>query len=285
MAQRAATTGASTAGSGAALRITSRENPRVRQLMRLTGSSRARRVQGVALLEGIHLVEAIAENGLSAELLCASDGGLRQPHSARLFESCPSGHRIVVPDRLFEEISSLASPTGILAVVPVPDPGPLPDVLEDAVVLEGIQDSGNVGTILRTAAATGIQRVIACAGTAFVWSPKVLRAAMGAHFHLSLYERDSVAAAIPGAAGSIVATASRGSASVFDLDLRGPTVWIFGSEGGGLSAEALATARVTAHIPMASGVESLNVAVCAAVCLFEQHRQRTAGPKIRGVPV
>ena len=257
------------------MRITARENPRIRDLVHLTGSSRERRRRGVALLDGAHLVQSMAAQPLSAELLCASDGGLRHAEIERLFENTPSRRRLVLPDRLFEEISALASPSGILAVVAVPDPGPLPARIDDAVVLDGIQDTGNAGTILRTAAAAGIQTVIACAGTAFLWSPKVLRAAMGAHFQLKLYERGSADELVARASGTVAATTADGTRSLFEMDLRVPVVWIFGNEGGGVSAAARA-AGATVRIPMAAGVESINVAISAAICLFEQRRQRLA---------
>ncbi len=264
------------------MRITSRDNPRVRELLKLTSSARERRRRALAVLDGTHLIAAAAARGLGAELLCASDSGLRRAEVRHLFDTCPARARVIVADRLFDEISALASPSGILAVIPVLDTGRLPEALHDAVVLEGIQDAGNVGTILRTAAATGVRHLVACAGGAFLWSPKVVRAAMGAHFHLSLHECADVGAVVQRAAGAIVTTSGKAARSVFELDLRGPTIWIFGNEGAGVSPAALAAASVTAHVPMAAGIESLNVATTAAVCLYEQWRQRHL--KIRGAP-
>ncbi|HRH72077.1 MAG TPA: RNA methyltransferase, partial [Zoogloea sp.] len=155
-----------------------------------------------------------------------------------------------------------------------PDAGPLVDT---CVVLDGVQDPGNLGTILRTAAAVGVEEVLLTPGCAQAWSPRVLRAAMGAHFGLRLREGCDVAPALAGFPGAILAADLRDAVELYDMDLRPPVAWLFGSEGQGLSpaVATLATRRVL--IPMPGGMESLNVGVAAGVCLFEQLRQRRSG--------
>jgi TrmH family RNA methyltransferase len=144
----------------------------------------------------------------------------------------------------------------------------------DIVYLDGVQDPGNVGTLLRTAAAAGITTVIAGPATAFVWSPRVLRAAMGAHFALHLSDDTPLTEVRQRFGGEVLAADPAGD-DLYAADWgRGRTLWIFGSEGQGLSADARAAASRCLRIPLAAGVESLNVAAAAAVCLFEQRRRR-----------
>ena len=266
-------------GGAAARRISSRDNPLIRELARLARGSAPQQLDAapgsrLALLDGPHLVAAVTENGLCARLVCASESALARSELSALFARVPCEERLIVTDRLFALIAPVATPSGILAVLPVPAAQPLPERLEAALILDGLQDSGNVGTILRTAAAAGMHTVITTPGTALLWSPKVLRAAMGAHFRLGLYESRTASEWAPRAAGPILATAAEGGTSLFEMDLTGPALWVFGHEGQGVGAAARAAATGLVRIPMAGGVDSLNVAASAAVCLFEQRRQR-----------
>ena len=142
-------------------------------------------------------------------------------------------------------------------------------------VLERIQDPGNIGTILRSAAAAGVGQVVLSADCADTWSPKVLRAGMGAHFALRLFVEPDLAAWRERCHVPLLVTAlRRNSVSLYDYDLRAPAAWLFGNEGAGVSGTMLAAASRLVHIPMAAQTESLNVAMAATVCLFEQMRQR-----------
>jgi len=263
-------------------RIVSRDNPAVRDLIRFAGSSRARRAAKVALLDGPHLIAELIRSGGEAVLLCASEAGLRREEVRRLFESAPALERLILADRLFDAAAPVATPVGVLALARLPDPQPLPPRLGDAVVLDGVQDAGNAGTMLRTAAAAGVGTVIAAGRSVDLWSPKVLRAAMGAHFRLSLFEGSTAAAWAERAAGAVIATTAEGGESLYACDLRSPAVWVFGSEGAGIGAAARSAATRRVRVPMAEGVESLNVAVTAAVCLFEQRRQRLGDRPVAG---
>jgi len=159
----------------------------------------------------------------------------------------------------------------------------LPDrLVDDAVYLDRVQDPGNVGTVLRTCAAVGVRRVITSPGTAFCWSPKVLRAAMGAHFHLDIHEGVPPSELLARLAVEAVATTADAPAGLWQADLRGPRVWLLGNEGQGLEAALLAAPGVRrVSIPQSEAVESLNVGVAAAVCLYEQLRQRAARTLVR----
>lgn len=260
-----------------ARRITSRDNALARDLRRLAHSARERRRSGIALLDGPHLVAAFAAAGGTAKTLVVAEHAQARPEIARLFAHSAAEERVVVPDRLFEELSGVASPVGILACAAVPDPGPLTALAGDTLVLDRLQEPGNVGSILRTAAAAGVRTVIATVGTAFLWSPKVLRAAMGAHFGLVLHE-DASAASLAACAreGDLqcLALALRSNASLYAAELRRPTLWMLGNEGAGLDPALVALADRAVEIPMPGGSESLNVAAAAAVALFEQVRQR-----------
>ena len=180
---------------------------------------------------------------------------------------------VVLDDALFDSVTHLAQGVRLLTIAPRPRP-PMPDrIVVTSVLLDRLQDPGNVGSILRSAAAAGIGDVYLSSGCAAAWSPKVLRAAMGAHFHLRLFEacdldRLRVTCAVPW-----LATSPHASRTVHAADLRGVVAWVFGHEGQGLSSSLVDDAS-TVRIPQPGPGESLNVAAAAAVCFFEQVRQQ-----------
>ena len=185
---------------------------------------------------------------------------------------------LVLDDRLFDQLDIMPSPSPMLAVVETPrlaPPASAPD--HDLVILDRIQDPGNVGTILRTAAAAGIRTVLTTAGTAACWAPKVLRAGMGGHFVLDIHENipleqlKAQVGALP-----LAGTVLQDGQSLYATDLRQPLAWVFGNEGEGIDPELQARLGCRLTIPQDPGVESLNVAASVAVCLFEQRRQRLA---------
>jgi TrmH family RNA methyltransferase len=255
--------------------IHSKDNPQVKALIKLAGSSRERRRTGTTLLEGEHLVRAYQESGGMAETILASESALARPEIRSFFENVPARSRLVLADALLARVSQLASSAAVAAVVRTPRPGPVPQSVSSCLLLENIQDPGNLGSILRTAVAAGVSQVFLSKSSVFAWSPKVIRAGMGAHFFLSIFEGVDVDEFAQSFRGSVVATEPRARASLYDLDLRGPVAWVFGNEGAGLSESVgrLATHRV--RIPMPGPAESLNVAAAVAICLFEQIRQRS----------
>lgn len=254
--------------------IQSRENPQVKALVRLASSSRERRACGTTLIEGEHLLQAFRDSGGVAEIVFAGESALARPAVRTLLENAPAKTRLLLADRLVERISQLISAAGVAAVIRTPHPGPRPQRLSTCVLLENIQDPGNLGSILRSAAAAGIRHVFLSRGSVFAWAPKVVRAAMGAHFFLSIFEDVDPREVLRGYRGRIIATGPRAPLSLYALDLRGPAAWIFGNEGAGLSERVQRLATDRAHIPMPGSAESLNVAATAAVCLFEQLRQQ-----------
>jgi TrmH family RNA methyltransferase len=257
--------------------IASRDNPTFKALRLLAKDSREQQRQGRAVLDGPHLVAAYRERVGAPELLVVSESGARHDEIQALLGAHAGVETLLLRDGLFGEIAGVASPVGVLAVIAVPAEAPAP-ADSSCVVLEGVQDAGNVGTILRTAAAAGIAEVVLGPGCAGAWTMRVLRAAQGAHFGLSIRQHGDLVALVRGYAGLSVATLAAGGTPLYELDLRGPVMWILGNEGAGVSPELAAAARTGATIPMAAGNESLNVGAAAAVCLFEQARQRTAAP-------
>ena len=256
--------------------LTSRDNPRIRLLASLASSSRERREHGQTLLDGLHLLGCALDAGIVLLDVCVSKSGSENPEILALLARLPAGEPpICVPDALFAHLSPVDTPSGVLARIAM-----LPDAQaaaerETLIVLDAIQDPGNLGSILRSAAAAGIDLAWLTFGCAQAWSPKALRAGMGAHFRLRIRERVDVLAGLAAYQGKVVAADTGGkSRNLFDADLRGPVAWFLGAEGQGVSSALLARADEILCIPMMEGIESLNVGAAAAVCLFEQMRQR-----------
>ena len=254
--------------------IRSRDNPRFKALRELATSTRARRKAGLALLDGAHLIAAYRASGGVPEQLILSDSGLADAEAAQLAAGASAQSALVLSDALFNDVAQVATPTGIVALIRTPKPGPLPGRIERCVMLENIQDAGNLGSILRSTAAAGIATVLLSQGCAFPWSPKVLRAGMGAHFSLDIFDNADLAAAVYRLSGRLICTSGNARKSLYQADLRGPLAWVFGNEGSGVSPELSAAAAEQVRIPMPGNTESLNVAAAAAICLFEQVRQR-----------
>jgi TrmH family RNA methyltransferase len=250
--------------------ITSRENPVYKSLRTLADHPHR---QGLALADGIHLVSTCLASGAAVRELLVSESGLQNAEIAGLLQSSPGIDCLVLRDSLFREVSGVATPTGIAAVIAIPMASD-GKVQGDALLLDAVQDAGNVGTLLRTAAAAGIAEVLLGPGCAGAWTARVLRAGQGAHFSLAIREQVDIAAALAASTATSIATVVRGGARLYDVDLTGPLLWLLGNEGAGLSPELVAAADLRVTIPLAASSESLNVAAAAAICLFEARRQR-----------
>jgi TrmH family RNA methyltransferase len=258
-------------------RIASTDNPGFKALRALAHSGRERRRQGRTVLDGLHLLQAWLAHAGAPAAVAVSEHGLAQAEIAGFLAAQPRLAVSVYADALFAQVSPVDTPTGILAVVDIPAPR-LPDRIETScIVLDAVQDAGNVGSMLRSAAAAGVGLALLTEGCAQAWSPRVLRAGMGAHFALTIVEHARPGELLAGYPGRIVATQADAPRSLYEADLGGPLAWLFGAEGRGLAPELAALAGQRVRIPMAAGSESLNVAAAAAVCLFEQLR-RNGGP-------
>lgn len=257
--------------------IGSPANPLYRSWLKLARSSRERRKQGLALIDGVHLLDAYLAHGGKPEHVLIAESSQSRQEIAALVRRLPAP-AVILADALFGSLTELESPSGILATIGIP--GPQAPVAPGCwMLLEDIQDPGNLGSILRSAAAAGASDAWLSKGCADAWSPKVLRAAMGAHFSLQLHERADLANAALRCSGQVIALTSEGIRSIFELDLTGPVALALGNEGAGLSAHLREAATDCAAIPMPGRTESLNVAAAAAICLFERVRQIAAGAR------
>ena len=250
--------------------ISSADNPQFKQLKKLAGSARARRDARQTLLDGTHLLQALADAGGMLALLVLSAGAEQSAEITQCMARFPTVPVISLPPKLFAALSPVETPVGILGLLDIPHAAE--QAYRCGVLLENIQDPGNLGGILRTAAAAGVEAVYLSSGCAEAWSPKALRAGMGAQFTLAIREHQDLAA-VAVQFDVVVATALNAERSIFDLDLTGAVAFVFGNEGAGLSEDLLQRATHIATIPMPGSVESLNVAAAAAICLFERVRQ------------
>ncbi len=268
--------------------ITSRENALVSRLRRLVQEPLAYRKQAEVWLEGDHLCRAALDRGLHAPLAVVADTAWIGEHgqgqgsderadlATRLARQ--ADRVVIVPEALWKVFTGLESPARIGFLMPLSGEYTLVgEVLAGVptVVLDRLQDAGNVGSILRSAAALGVKQVLALKGTAGLWSPKVLRAGMGAHFGLNLVEQlslsDLAALGVP-----LVATSSHTENELHSVALPEPCAWVMGHEGQGVSDELMARCALSVRIPQPGGEESLNVAAATAICLYESLRRRVA---------
>lgn len=249
--------------SSAPVYITSRDNPLVKDLRKLSHDSTAYRKQGRVWLEGDHLCRAALARGLKPLIAVYSESGWRgaQPDWVQA-----AGKNMVLADALMAEISSLESPGRMGFVLDLPA-APVLHPHVSSVILDRVQDAGNVGSILRSAAAFGFGQVIALKGSAALWSPKVLRAGMGAHFALQLVEGIELEA-LAALTVPIVVTSSHQGSLLHQQQLPMPCAWAMGHEGQGVSDDLMARAALKVRIDQPGGEESLNVAAAAAICLY-----------------
>ena len=253
--------------------IASRENAAYKAMARLVTNSSERKKRGLAVIDGVHLLAAFLDAGGRPMEVIVNKAGLDNEEVAALVERSRPAAVTLLADSLFDSLSSVESPTGIIACVEVPSARPASPDARLVLLLEDIQDPGNVGTLLRTAAAAGAADVLVSPSCAFAWSPKVLRAAMGAHFATNVVEGSDLAAYLDTFRGTSVALAGDASQSLYDLDLAGPVAIVVGNEGAGISPKLQGVAKVRVRIPMAGRMESLNAAAAGAVALFEASRQ------------
>ncbi len=254
--------------------ITSRDNPLYKRLKALAGSTHQQRRSAHALLEGFHLASAYLDVAGQPEMCVVTDGALRHAEAQAIVGRIDEHRVVTLPDALFGQLSNVVNGVGILLLVEKID-APLPErVTQTCVVLDGVQDAGNVGSILRSAAAAGVAHVFCGQGTAYAWSSKVLRSGMGAHFLLQIHEDVEAHTLIERLAVPVTITDSHGAQAIYDCDLSGPLAWVFGNEGAGVSQAWRDAVTQRVAIPQPGGMESLNVGAAAAVCLFEQCRQQ-----------
>ena len=251
--------------------ITSRDNPLLARLRKLVADPAAYRKLGQLWVEGEHLCAAFAQRG-GAPLIAVIDEAAWQEEPALHVLAQSAAEIVVVPKALMRSLSPLESPARIGFVLAAPSslamrPG------APSLVLDRLQDPGNVGNLLRSASAFALSQVLAMKGTVALWSPKVLRAGMGAHFGLHLVEglaaSDLEALQLP-----LLGTSSHASEALHEADLPWPCAWLLGHEGQGVDPALAARCATLLRIQQPGGEESLNVAAAGAICLYESARQR-----------
>ena len=260
--------------------INSAQNEQLKQLNKLLNQSKTRRQLGLAAIEGVHLLDSLLQTQQMPLKIYIPEHRLPHPDVQTLIKKLPENLQreccIVVANGLLQKITTLNQADDIISVIKRPTQHTLPEQ-EDCVVLENVQDPGNIGTVLRSAAAAGIRNIVLNKGCADAFSPKVLRAGMGAHFLLNIVEQaDLLDWATRYQHPILITLLNQQSISLYhhDLPLKTPCAWVFGNEGSGVSPTLAQHATYTVKIPMLGKTDSLNIAMAATVCLFEQMRQR-----------
>ena len=253
--------------------IESRANPLYKQLFKWQ-SSAGRRDEPV-LLEGVNLCEAWLALGRQPKYAIFDVARIDQPHLTALIAKLDPNVCLTMSGSLLGNLSNVDTDQGVMFIAQ-PTIHPVPEkITENIVLLDRLQDPGNVGAILRTCAAAGVKRVFASVGTAGLWSPKVLRSAQGAHFVLKLHEQAHLMAITEALAIPLIVTTLEDATDLYKTSLPRQAAWVFGNEGQGVSEDILRRADFRIKIMHDRAVESLNVTVASAVCLFEQRRQHS----------
>ena len=252
--------------------ISSPDNPFYKSLRKLANSARQRGKDGQSLLDGAHLLSAYLASGNQPLHLVVTAAAQHDPEIKALLLKMPDVPLTQLDDALFAGLSELKSVSGIIAQISVAQADAQDG--QFCLLLENIQDPGNLGSMLRSAAAAGCDAVYMSKGCADAWSPRVLRAAMGGHFVMNLYEDVNLLNIINELNCFVFAAALSASTSLYDSALTGKIAFAIGNEGAGLTQSLLARS-IPVNIPMPGKVESLNAAAAAAICLFEAVRQRS----------
>lgn len=261
--------------------ITSPANPAYRSWLKLATQPRQVRLQRRTLAEGAHLARAWIDAERPIDAVLVTQGAGSAERGALLSELSARAPVYQLSQGLFNALGLVEHGIGLALVVPTAA-SPAGALAGDALYLDGVQDPGNAGALLRVAAGAGVRHVLAAPSTAALWAPRVLRAAQGAHLLLDL--REGVPPeALERTGIDWIGTALSAPQTLWELDLPATAAvgWIVGAEGQGASADALAVCARLTRIPLAAGVESLNVATAAAVCLFERQRRLQAGVALR----
>ena len=255
--------------------IVSRDNPIFKQLKKLSENARERRTEGKTLLDGVHLIESYIATFGDPDVLIIPEGK-SSIEATSLIQALEHVSTVMLPTLMFAELTPVTNATGILALVKIPQL-PLPEHLDFVLMLEDIQDPGNLGSMLRTAAGAGVDAIYLSLGSTDAWSPKALRGGQGAQFVVPIVERADLVAELQKFSGNSYATTMQGE-SLYAQDLTPATAFVMGNEGAGISKQVMAATHKKITIPMVTNnfgaIESLNAGAATAICLFERVRQK-----------
>ncbi len=274
------------------LPIESSANPKLKRWRKIAREARAMRREGSTLVEGLHLLEVVLEaldnpnrsQRPDVRAVMISEHATDEAGELAMRLAERAGVRVYgLLGALYDELSPVEHGAGCMCEIALPtenaaeNPDDAAPWTDDLLYLDGVQDAGNAGTLVRTAVAAGVRTIVASPKTAQLWSPKVLRAGMGAHFGARIIENVTAEALRSRFKGRILAADARGGEDLFaadDYTAAGPVCWVMGAEGPGVSEEVLAVADARYYIPIEKACESLNVGAAAAVCLFDARRRR-----------
>jgi TrmH family RNA methyltransferase len=253
--------------------ITSSQNPKLKLVRSLMGRAKERREANAFVVEGVRLVEEASKAGWEFQFALYSDGLSERGRELVDKLSANNIEADEVAGDLLQKLSDTESPQGILAVLEFTSL-PIPESLDFVLIPDQIRDPGNLGTLLRTAAATGVQAILLPSETTDIFAPKVVRAGMGAHFRMPIHSMrwEGIKEQTK---GMQIHLADMDGISCWEADLREPLVLVIGGEAEGASDEARRLATQTISIPMAGQIESLNAGVAGSVLMFEVVRQRS----------
>jgi TrmH family RNA methyltransferase len=253
--------------------LTSEQNPRVQLVHKLVNQSKARRKEGLFVAEGSRLVEEGLKSSFPLEFIFLR--AHTSPRAQQALITLPAkAPQFELDNKLFDSLSDTENSQGILAVFRKTELS-LPEKLDFVLIPDEIRDPGNLGAIIRTAEAAGVQALLVPPGTVDPWGPKVVRSGMGSHFRLPIFEWNWQAIASLLEGFTCFGAYMDGELSCWDADFHKPTALLIGGEAEGLSSDAQALVTQTLRIPMAGQNESLNAAISAAILAFEVLRQRS----------
>ena len=256
-------------------KISSAQNPLVKKLVQLSEKQSFRNKQKMTIIEGVHLTAEWLKRFGAPDFCVISSSSKRSEEVESIIQKCEELNTEIIEleAKIYSKISPVIEGVGILFVVKIPKNQGI-NFCEDSIIIDRVQDPGNLGTILRSAVGFGVKQIICSKGTVSAWSPKVLRAGMGAHFKLQIFENQDLSETISKIETPIFATSLQAEKMIYDEDFTTKTTWVFGNEGTGVSSELLSKVKNQVIIPQTGEIESLNVAMAATVCLAEQARQR-----------
>lgn len=253
--------------------ITSDKNATVKLAKALLTQARQRKKQAQTVIEGIHLLDAALRSDYPLVQVLVAESAQSHSEVQQILSRLPTYISVMIlSDSLYSSIRTLGTGVDIMSIIKIPALD-LPVIESDCLILNDLQDSGNIGTLLRTAAAVGIETVLCTINSAQAWSPKTLRAGMGAQFALTIYENLAIDDILAKVKSPLLATSSHTDTLIYDYDLSKPVAWIMGHEGQGVSDDLMQCATPIA-LPQPNGQESLNVAIAGSLCLYETLRQR-----------
>ncbi|MBA4740262.1 MAG: RNA methyltransferase [Burkholderiales bacterium] len=255
--------------------IRSAHNKTIQRIQKLIRSRSARRESGRIVLDGVHLVQECLEHGWVENVQIFVEDPITSEEVTALIQSAPDSVAITLAEsHVFNKISTTKTTQGIVAVGRLKQHAEFTNEPQFALAIEGIQDPGNLGSILRSAAAFSVDTVFLSPGTADAYSPKCLRGGMGAQFRLSIYEDSDLSSVIDEFSGQTIGSSIVAEKDIDSVDFKGPVLLLVGSEGDGLSAALLKKADNVVAIPLANKVESLNVGSAVAILCFHKARLR-----------